>query len=135
MESRMNRYILAGVSAFLLLQLTLVDADDPFEPASKRPSTSTIMKHIKAGLLKDVLSGTASQEDVNLIHEYARALSRNKPPKGEKSSWRGLTRELIAATRDVVRSGDEKSLARLKAAADCKACHTPHKIYPPEPAE
>ena len=131
----MNRFILVVASTALFLHLTSVDADDPVESASKRPSTSTIMKHIKAGLLNDVLGGKASQEDVNLLHDYAKTLSRNKPPKGTKSSWRGLTRELIAATRDVVRSGDEPSLARLKTAADCKACHTPHKIYPPDPAK
>ena len=81
--------------------------------------------------LKHVLEQTATVEQQHLLLEYLKALPDNKPPKGDAASWQAKTRELIKATKAVVR-GREGAIERLTKASNCKACHTSHKVYPPE---
>ena len=128
----MNKFLAICAVAVCMLTVSQLHA---VRPGHSGTPTSKIMKHIKAGLVSKVLSGDATDEELQQLHEYARALPHNKPPKGSNKSWRGLTRELLAATRSVIKNGDEESLARLTAASNCKACHTPHKVYPPDPAK
>jgi len=102
--------------------------------AKEKPPAHTIKKvmtAVKEGLLKHVLEETATSEQQHILLEYVKALPENKPPKGDAASWKAKTRELIKATKAVVR-GREGAIERLTKAGNCKACHSVHKVYPPE---
>ncbi|MFN3486268.1 MAG: hypothetical protein ACK44W_12410 [Planctomycetota bacterium] len=80
----------------------------------------------KPSLYDRVVAGKATPEEVRKLSDLYQALSRLKPPKGDAKSWKEKTAALAAAARDVV---DRKPGAteKLKAAANCKACHGAHK--------
>ncbi|MGB7326975.1 MAG: hypothetical protein WBD31_19020 [Rubripirellula sp.] len=99
------------------------DADD----ATPKYKTKEIMKKaMKGPLLKKVASGDASEEEKKELHAMMVALAKNTPEKGEKESWEKLTGALVKASQGVV-EGKENAGKQLTKAANCKACHTPHK--------
>jgi cytochrome c2 len=53
-------------------------------------------------------------------------LGKNKPPKGSNEAWKKRTDALVAATKAVIDDKPDGAKA-LKAAANCKACHSMHK--------
>jgi hypothetical protein len=77
----------------------------------------------KGGLLKKVSEGKASDEEKQKLVDMYEALAASKPPKGEDESWKTKTTALVEAAK-AAQKGDT---GKLKAAADCKACHTGHK--------
>ncbi|QDT05602.1 hypothetical protein K227x_40030 [Rubripirellula lacrimiformis] len=114
-------------SAGLLVALTAIPvlaADDDAEP---KYATKDIMKKaMKGPLLKKVASGDASEEEKKTLHDMMVALAKNTPKKGEQESWDKLTGALVKASEAAVKD-DPKAGEMLKKAANCKACHTPHK--------
>jgi hypothetical protein len=78
------------------------------------------------GLLGKVVSGKASNDDKQQMLELYVALARNKPHKGEISSWRKKTGVLVDAALEVV-NGEQGAIKKLQAAADCKGCHNIHR--------
>jgi len=80
----------------------------------------------KTGLMKKVTDGGASDADKVLLHEMFVALAAGKPHKGDAESWKAKTTALVVASKAVV-DGDSDGMNKLKAAADCKACHSIHK--------
>ncbi len=125
----MKRAIMLTMVMGLVASLTVAG----LQSKEKAPghTTKKVMTAVKEGLLKHVLEETATAEQKQLLLEYVKALPGNKPPKGDAASWKAKTRELIKATAAVVK-GREGAIERLKNASNCKACHTPHKVYPPE---
>ena len=125
----MKRVIMLTMIMGLVASLTLAGLR-----AKEKPPALTIKKvmtAVKEGLLKHVLEETATLEQQHILLEYVKALPGNKPPKGDAASWKAKTHALIKATRDVVK-GRTGAIERLTKASNCKACHTPHKVYPPE---
>lgn len=101
-----------------------VSADEETKP---KYSTKEVMKAaFKGPLIKKVASGKASDEEKKKLHEMLVALGKNEPPKGEPESWKKLTTALVKASKAVA-DGDKEGAAMLKKAANCKACHGPHK--------
>ena len=125
----MKRAIMLTMVMGLVASLTVAG----LQSKEKAPGLTTkkVMTAVKEGLLKHVLEQTATVEQQHILLEYVKALPDNKPPKGDAASWQAKTRELIKATKAVVR-GREGAIERLTKASNCKACHTPHKVYPPE---
>ena len=81
---------------------------------------------MKGGLCAKVAKGEASEEEKKKLAGLFAALHENKPPKGEQSSWDEKTNALVAAANDVL-AGKEGASEKLRAAANCMACHSAHK--------
>jgi len=89
----------------------------------------TIMKDgIKAetSIYKKIEAGSATAEEKAAFLEMCKAMPNLEPPKGDAESWKNKTQALIDAVQGVV-DGKETATADLKAAINCKSCHTPHK--------
>jgi len=95
-------------------------------PAGKYALKEIMQKSFKQeGNLKDlILEGMATDEQKAQFVDYVENLAQFKPRKGDASSWKEKTSALIAAAKGT-------DLPALKKATNCKACHSVHKIYPP----
>jgi len=80
----------------------------------------------KDSLLNKVLAGKGTDDDLKKLSELYDALAKAKAPQGDEKSWTTKTSALAAAAKDVA---DKKpgAVDQLKAASDCKACHSLHK--------
>lgn len=88
-----------------------------------------IMKDgIKAdtSIYKKIEAGSATAEDKAAFLEMCKAMITLEPPKGDADSWKTKTEALVNAVQGVV-DGKETATGDLKAAINCKACHTAHK--------
>ena len=109
---------------------TLIGDDKDKKSDAKKPKHTikeVMAKALKGNKLnKKVLSGEASQkEKLELLNLYI-SLVESKPPKGDNSSWQKLAgASALAAAKVAV--GREGALDELKAATNCKACHSVHK--------
>ena len=74
-----------------------------------------------------VVAGKGSDEDKKHLVEYYEAMLANKPPKGEPADWAKRNEAILAAAKKVQSGDDQKNLAALKTAANCKQCHDVHK--------
>jgi hypothetical protein len=81
---------------------------------------------MKGGLCTKVAKGEASAEEKKKLAGLFAALHEAKPPKGEAESWNAKTKALVDAANDVL-AGKEGAADKLKAAANCMACHSAHK--------
>lgn len=97
------------------------------EEAKPKHTIKDVMKEaMKGGLLKKVTGGDASAEEKNQLLDLFISMVENKPPKGEMESWHNLAgASALAAAKVVV--GREGAVEELKAATNCKACHSEHK--------
>jgi hypothetical protein len=116
----------------MVISAALVGAEDkPAKPAKAKITIKVAMKDIKAGLHTKVIKGKATDAEKAKLLSYTKALPKLKPPKGSKESWQKLTAALLKATTAAV-EGKPGGADALGKAFNCKACHTPHKIYPPK---
>jgi hypothetical protein len=74
-------------------------------------------------LLTKVVKGDASAGEKKELLELYTALSQNKPPKGDIDVWKGKTKAIVKAAKEIV-DGNEDGVKDLKKATNCKACHT-----------
>ena len=80
----------------------------------------------KAGLMKRVARGNATDSEKRKLLELYEALADNTPPEGGTASWTAKTRALVdAATAAVNDEADAGNL--LQKAANCTACHQEHR--------
>jgi hypothetical protein len=129
------RFVVAGVCAALAMILLAGtnqagDKDKKEEKDEKGKPKYTIkevmQKAHKGGLLIKVASGKGEKADAEKLLEMYTALAKNKPPEGDANSWKRFTMGLIAAAKVAVEGGPDAG-KRLKAAANCTACHKLHK--------
>ena len=113
----------------MVISAALVGAED--KPAKAKITIKVAMKDIKAGLHTKVIKGKATDAEKAKLLSYTKALPKLKPPKGSKESWQKLTAALLKATTAAV-EGKPGGADALGKAFNYKACHTPHKIYPPK---
>lgn len=85
----------------------------------------------KKALYREVLTGGATKEEKQELLDLYQSLAKAKPPRGSHDDWQKATAALVAAAEEIV-SGEAKNLDKLRAAANCKACHDAHKG--PDPA-
>ncbi len=80
----------------------------------------------KNSLYERVSAGKGTLEEARKLSDLYQALPGLKPPKGDAKSWKEKATALAAAAKDVA---DKKpgALEKLKAAANCKSCHSIHK--------
>lgn len=81
-----------------------------------------------SGPMKKLLGGNLNKEDTAALVELVKTMTGTKAPTGDQGEYDKKVKEMIEAL-GVVAGGDtsEKSITRLKAAQDCKACHSDHK--------
>ncbi|MCR9296805.1 MAG: hypothetical protein NXI32_29200 [bacterium] len=123
----------ASLAATLSLLFLAIAAVAPFalaaEDEEKKPKHTTkevMEKAMKGGLLKKVAGGEATEEEKKELLDMFISLVENKPPRGEMESWHNLAgASALAAAKMVV--GRDGAADELKAATNCKACHSQHK--------
>jgi surface antigen len=95
-----------------------------------RPLDDTIKKVMKAamkgGLCKTVASGKGTDDQKKELLELFQGLANATPPEGESDSWKSKTGALVEGAQAAV-DGKSDAGAKLKKAANCKACHDAHK--------
>lgn len=82
--------------------------------------------HRTTGLLRIVLSGTATGAQKAELLELYEALAENKPSKGDQADWAKRTALLVDAARAAV-DGNTGAGEMLSRASSCKSCHSAHK--------
>ncbi len=126
-ENVMSKKVLSVLVVGALLSSMVSSIGRAEEEGKKKYPTKVIMKEaMKGPLLKKVASGEASEEEMKELYIMMVALSENEPKRGEMDSWKEKTTALVAASKAAVEV-DTEAGEMLKKAADCKACHTPHK--------
>ena len=79
-----------------------------------------------SGLMRKVVKGEATEEEMKELVSLYVDMMDNKPPKGEEEAWNAATGQVvIAATR--VMLGREGAGELLQSAANCKKCHDEFK--------
>lgn len=118
---------MAGLLAGLGLAL-IVGACGAANDAPKY-STKEVMAqaHGKEGLKGKVASGKASKEEKEQLVVLYVALAKNKPAKGDDTSWKQKTEAIVKAAKAVASSDDKAAVADLNKATNCKVCHEAHK--------
>ena len=96
-------------------------------PAGKYAIKEIMQQGFKAeGNLKElILEGKATDEQKAKFVDYVENLAKYKVRKGEQADFEKRVGTLIAAAKGT-------DLKALEEAVNCKACHEPHKIYPPK---
>ena len=111
--------------SFALMHSVTVHANGA--DSQKAPTTKFVMQRaMKSGLCKKVAKGEGSQEDIEKLLELFEAMAKNPAPKGSPESWKKLTGDLVRATRAVM-NDEPEAAKRLHKAANCSACHKPHR--------
>jgi len=80
----------------------------------------------KDSLYERVVGGKGTPEEARKLAELYQALPGLKPPKGDAKSWKEKATALAAAAKEVA-GKKPGAVEKLKAAANCKACHSLHK--------
>jgi len=111
-------FALAFFASATVLPLAFAADGDAIKKAMKEA--------MKGGLCKKVASGEGSDDDKKKLLALFTDMAKDTPPKGDKESWAKHAGALVKASQDVV-DGKEGAAGHLKKAANCKACHTPHK--------
>jgi hypothetical protein len=121
----MGKFIAGGAALSLLLVATslALRADEEKKPVAIKEVMKVCMKE---GLCKKVADGQASEEETKKLLAMFEDLAKNKPKKGDADSWNTKTGALVAAAKLAVEK-DAGAGAKLKEAANCKACHDAHK--------
>ena len=80
----------------------------------------------KDSLWAKVTSGKGTDDDAKKLADLYEALSKAKAPQGDEKSWTSKTSALAAAAKDLAEK-KPGAMEKLKAAGECKACHSVHK--------
>jgi hypothetical protein len=109
--------------------------DQPAAPGGQPPAARHSIKDVmenahKAGLLKKVLDGQATQEDKLALLDHYVSLTESKPPQGSEEGWAAKTNAVVVAAAKVA-VGRDDGTELLNKATNCAACHREHK--PPAP--
>jgi hypothetical protein len=130
-------------SALALLGLAVVVFSSPSTAANlaDEPTIKEVMKKVnsKDGLCKAIGTGVNAKEPkwdeisekAKALVPLAKALGKNKPPKGTEESWTKLSGGYAKAAEDLEKAAADKDAKAAKAAfktiSDCKGCHSLHK--------
>lgn len=106
--------------------MSLVRAADEAKP---KHTIKEVMKAVHgegSTLHKNIVAGTGTAEEKQQLLDLYISLFEGKPPKGDEDSWKTLAgKAALAAAKVVV--GREGAIEELKAASNCKACHSVHR--------
>ena len=123
--------VVTGASLLAAEKKTEKQADAPAAGGAPKYTVEEVMEKAHKGKEKSMFSrvvgGKGSDDDKKNLVEYYEAMLANKPPKGEPADWAKRNEAILAAAKKVQTDGDQKNLAALKNAANCKQCHDLHK--------
>jgi hypothetical protein len=123
----MSRKLIAVIACLtLMVGFVTIPATGQDDAKPKYTIKDVMKKAMKGPLLKKVAGGGASDDEKKELYEMLVALGKNEPKKGEAESWKTLTAALEKAGKAAI-EGESDASKMLEKAADCKACHTPHK--------
>jgi hypothetical protein len=137
----MKRFAI-NCSALAVLGLAVAMFSTPSTAANLAdPDIKEIMKkcNTKGGICGSVGAELKSKEpkwdDVTAKAKewvpLAKALGKNKPPKGSEESWTKLSAGYAKAAEDLEKAAEAKdakaATAAMKVLTDCKGCHSQHK--------
>ncbi|MFN3193324.1 MAG: hypothetical protein ACE361_22625 [Aureliella sp.] len=123
-RSTLATLVLGAVATAMVAPFAIADDEEKAKP---KHSIKEVMKvALKGGLQKKVLAGEATDDEKKELLDMYVSLVESKPPKGEMNSWHNLAGGAALAAAKVV-VGREGALDELKAATNCKACHSQHK--------
>jgi hypothetical protein len=134
---RTSRIAAAGFGLVALASLT------PAAPIEKPRPQTEIESIMQAGFggyppgfkrpAAKALDGTATTDELEKLVDLSKKLSEQKPPKGDAEEWKKLTAALLESSKAVAAGGEGKAaVAKLKTAADCRACHKLFQLTPDE---
>jgi hypothetical protein len=104
------------------------------------PNIKDVMHKVNdKGALKDMLAANikgAKWDDVasgaKELIPLAKAMSKDKPPKGTEESWTKFTTAYAKAAEDLEKAAGDKDAtkagAALKTIATCAGCHMAHRV-------
>ena len=120
------RKFVVGLAAFALVGLVSVSVLEAEEAKPKHTIKEIMQKAHKGGLLKKVLEGGASADEVKELQAYYKSLSQNTPKKGDASEWKKKTDAILKACNELA-EGKDGAADALKAATNCGGCHKTFK--------
>ena len=101
--------------------------------AEKTAAKSTRIKEImkdgfkgEDSLYNRVVAGKGSKDDKAKLLEYSTELAKLQPNVGDAQSWQTKTAALLKASQGTHEEATG-ALPALKAAGNCKSCHSVHK--------
>lgn len=77
-------------------------------------------------IAKKATLGKATPQELKELAAGYKAMTTEKPPRGEMASWKEKTAKLAAAG-EALAKGAPDAVERFKEASNCKACHSEHK--------
>jgi mono/diheme cytochrome c family protein len=125
--------VLAGLVVAIVATGTLLAADltikEVMGKAHKGPNS--LLANLGKDLKDDEPEWTDIQKETKELVELGTTLGKNDPPKGDKQSWKNLTKAYLdnAKALDAAAQKKDKATAQsyqAKLAGSCKACHTAH---------
>lgn len=115
------------LSGAVLFTVAMIAGSSQSGTADEAIEISDVMQEaMKGGLCKKVVDGEASADEKARLLVLLKAMAECEAPKGDAESWNAKTAALVKAAEGVVK-GDADATAVLKGAANCKACHDPHR--------
>jgi hypothetical protein len=139
----MKKWLLA-VTALSLALLTGLTAERLDAADGKVPEVSEIMQKLNKGgknsfhnnvgkdLKANPVDWPAVQKKTKEYEEYASAMPKNDPPKGDKKSWEKLAKEFATNAKDLNTAAgkmdkDAALAAQGKNGMMCMSCHRAHR--------
>jgi cytochrome c556 len=94
--------------------------------------SKSLLGDMNAELKEDEPDWNDIQKDSKELVELGTSLGKNKPPKGEQSSWEQLTKNYLTNAKelDTAAQGKNKAAAKMalgKLQGSCKDCHMNHR--------
>ena len=120
-----NLVLIASLAMFLAVpSLVSLNAQDDDEP--KFTMKQVMTEGMKGGLVKKVISGDATEEEMKKFMEMSKTLAKYEPKKGEAEDWKKRVKTIHEALKGIA-DGDADAAEALKKATNCADCHKAHK--------
>jgi hypothetical protein len=119
---------LRNIAAAIVACGILIGAAAAVQEKDKPKSIKDVMALHKGkeSFLAKITSGGGSEDDHKKLLAAYEVLPGLKAPQGDEKSWKEKTEALVAAAKGVVEK-KEGAMDKLKAASNCKACHSVHR--------
>ena len=126
--------VAVGLAAVIAVTGTLLAADLTVKDVMKKAHAgpNSLLANIGKDLKDDDPEWADIQKETKDLVELGTALGKNDPPKGDKDSWKSLTKAYLdnAKALDAAAQKKDKATAQsyhAKLMGACKACHMAHR--------
>lgn len=120
-----NLVLIASLAMFFAVpSMVNLSAQDDDEP--KYTMKQVMTEGMKGGLVKKVINGDASDEEMEKFVEMSKTLAKYEPKKGDADDWKKRVETIQKALKGIA-DGDDDAAEALKKATNCADCHKAHK--------